>query len=122
MNYEDHKALELLTDKAKRVKDSTHFEAPLLWREGEIKLPSAESKKVALKRLEINEHVMVKENSYEVIIDLAGPIQVSVNQRTTANRYIFVYSCLTTRAIHLELIESLDTNATLMALQIEGPI
>lgn len=57
-----------------------------------------------------------------VIIDLAGPIQVSVNQRTTANRYIFVYSCLTTRAIHLELIESLDTNATLMALQIEGPI
>lgn len=65
MNYEDHKALELLTDKAKRVKDSTHFEVPLLWREGEIKLPSAESKKVALKRLEINEYVMVKENSYE---------------------------------------------------------
>ena len=39
------------------------------------------------------------------IIDLAG---------STASRYIFIYSCLTTRAIHLELIEGLATNSTII--------
>lgn len=66
MNYSDFKALELLQDKVRRVPNSTHFEAPLLWREGEIKLPSAESKEVAVKRLKINEKVMIKEDSYDI--------------------------------------------------------
>ena len=49
--------------------------------------------------------------------DLLGPISVKATRFTTNKRYVLVYSCLTTRALHLELIESLDSNATLRALQ-----
>ena len=52
-----------------------------------------------------------------VIVDLLGPILVKVTRNIRAKRYILVYSCLTTRALHLELIESLDADATLRALQ-----
>jgi Pao retrotransposon peptidase/Family of unknown function (DUF5641)/Integrase zinc binding domain len=51
------------------------------------------------------------------IADIAGPVSVKISRNVTAKRYIFVYSCLTTRAIHLELIENLDTDSTLIALQ-----
>jgi len=51
------------------------------------------------------------------IADIAGPITVKVTRNTVAKRYIFVYSCLTSRALHLELIEDLTTNSTLLALQ-----
>lgn len=51
------------------------------------------------------------------IADIAGPVLVKLTRNVRAKRYIFVYSCLTTRAIHLELIESLDSNSTLLALQ-----
>ena len=50
------------------------------------------------------------------IVDLAGPISVNIYRNVTDKRYIFVYSCLTTRAIHLELIERMDADATLIAL------
>lgn len=51
------------------------------------------------------------------IADIAGPIKVVNARNCSAKRYIFVYSCLTTRALHLELIERLDSNSTLLALQ-----
>ena len=51
------------------------------------------------------------------IVDLLGPILVKVTRNVRAKRYVLVYSCLTTRAIHLELIEGLDADATLRALQ-----
>jgi transposase InsO family protein len=51
------------------------------------------------------------------IVDLLGPILVKVTRNVRAKRYILVYSCLTTRALHLELIERLDADATLRALQ-----
>jgi hypothetical protein len=49
--------------------------------------------------------------------DIAGPVLVRLTRNVRAKRYIFVYTCLTTRAIHLELIEGLDSNSTLLALQ-----
>lgn len=52
-----------------------------------------------------------------VIIDLLGPIHVKGTRFVSCKRYILVYSCLTTRALHLELIENLESQATLRALQ-----
>lgn len=52
-----------------------------------------------------------------VIIDLAGPIIVHNKRNRAEKRWIFVYSCLTTRGVHLELIEDLSSNSTLLALQ-----
>jgi hypothetical protein len=51
------------------------------------------------------------------IADIAGPVLVKLTRNVRAKRYIFVYACLTTRAIYLDLIESLDSNSTLLALQ-----
>ncbi|XP_070499595.1 uncharacterized protein, partial [Chironomus tepperi] len=50
------------------------------------------------------------------MVDLAGPLTVNIYRNIIAKRYIFVYSCLTTRAIHLELIERMDSESTLIAL------
>lgn len=49
--------------------------------------------------------------------DLAGPFKTKTSRNVTAERYVLVYSCLTTRGIHLELIEDLSANSTLNALQ-----
>jgi hypothetical protein len=51
------------------------------------------------------------------IIDLAGPILIKNYRNRDVKRYIFVYGCLTTRAVHLELLEDLSANSTLLALQ-----
>lgn len=64
-DYDDHRSLESLKQNVVRVENSPHFKAPLLWREENITLPSAESKKIAMKRFLINEHSMLKNNIYE---------------------------------------------------------
>jgi len=51
------------------------------------------------------------------IADIAGPIKVVNARNVLEKRYILVYSCLTTRALHLELIQRLDSNSTLLAFQ-----
>jgi hypothetical protein len=51
------------------------------------------------------------------IADLAGPIMIKNYRGRDIKRYIFVYSCLTTRAVHLELIEDLSADSTLNAFQ-----
>jgi len=50
------------------------------------------------------------------MLDVAGPIQVKTGRNTTIKRYILVYTCLTTRAVNLELIKDLTTDATLQAI------
>jgi len=50
------------------------------------------------------------------MLDVAGPIQVKTGRNTTIKRYILVYTCLTTRAVNLELIKDMTTDATLQAI------
>lgn len=49
-------------------------------------------------------------------IDYFGPIAVRVN-RCTAKRWIALFTCLTTRAIHLEVVHALSTESCKMAIR-----
>ena len=49
-------------------------------------------------------------------LDFLGPVQVR-KFRKTEKRYILLVTCLATRAIHLEIAESLETSSFLMALR-----
>lgn len=49
-------------------------------------------------------------------VDLMGPILVKVG-RSRVKRWIVVFSCLASRAIHLEIVSSLDTSAFINALE-----
>ena len=47
--------------------------------------------------------------------DSFGPLHVTV-RRTTEKRWIIIFTCLTTRAIHLEVLHSLNTSSCMMAI------
>ena len=49
-------------------------------------------------------------------LDFCGPVHVRVRRRTE-KRYILLVTCLATRAVHLELTPSLDTDSFLLALR-----
>ena len=49
------------------------------------------------------------------IIDICGPFLIRVNRRTE-KRWLLVISCLTTRAIHMEVLYTMNTNSCLMGL------
>ena len=49
-------------------------------------------------------------------LDFCGPVQVRI-RRHTEKRYILLVTCLATRAVHLELTPSLDTDSFLLALR-----
>ncbi|GBP69845.1 hypothetical protein EVAR_89349_1 [Eumeta japonica] len=49
-------------------------------------------------------------------IDYFGPLTVKIG-RTTNKRYVVLFTCLTTRAIHLEIAASLETSSAIMALK-----
>ena len=49
-------------------------------------------------------------------VDYFGPITVNIF-RKTVKRWGCLYTCLTTRAIHLEVAESLETDAFINALE-----
>jgi len=49
-------------------------------------------------------------------VDVFGPMQVSVG-RSSAKRYGCLFTCLTTRAIHIEIINSLDCDGFLSAFR-----
>ncbi|XP_062541589.1 uncharacterized protein LOC134209609 [Armigeres subalbatus] len=49
-------------------------------------------------------------------VDYCGPITVTVGRRSE-KRWICLFTCLTTRAIHLEVAHSLTTQACLMAIR-----
>ncbi|XP_075990323.1 uncharacterized protein LOC142985973 [Anticarsia gemmatalis] len=49
-------------------------------------------------------------------VDYFGPLSIAVG-RTRQKRYVAIFTCLTTRAVHLEIAGSLTTDSAIMALQ-----
>lgn len=49
-------------------------------------------------------------------VDYFGPVQITVGRRQE-KRWIALYTCLTTRAIHLEIASSLSTDSMLLSLR-----
>ena len=49
-------------------------------------------------------------------VDYFGPLLVR-NERKTEKRYGALLTCLTTRAVHIEIAHSLDTDSYLMAMR-----
>ena len=49
-------------------------------------------------------------------IDYFGPFHITVSKRRREKRYGLLFTCLTVRAVHLEVTSSLSTDSTLMAV------
>ncbi|XP_063636104.1 uncharacterized protein LOC134806710 [Cydia splendana] len=49
-------------------------------------------------------------------LDYFGPVNVTVGRRHE-KRYVALYTCLTTRALHLELVHSLSSHSAIMSLR-----
>ncbi|KAJ8369138.1 hypothetical protein SKAU_G00091660 [Synaphobranchus kaupii] len=53
---------------------------------------------------------------YSTGVDCFGPYQVKISRRTE-KRWGIIFKCMTTRAVHVDLLTSIDTDAFLMALR-----
>ena len=49
-------------------------------------------------------------------IDYFGPFYVAV-KRSTGKRWRFLFTCLTTRAVHFEVVPSMDTSSCVMGIE-----
>ena len=49
-------------------------------------------------------------------VDYFGPFFVSI-RRSSEKRWVFLFTCLTTRAIHLEIVSSMDTSACVSGIE-----
>ena len=48
-------------------------------------------------------------------VDFAGPFVIKLTRKVTAKRYLCLFTCASTRAVHLEIACSLDTASFLNA-------
>ena len=49
-------------------------------------------------------------------VDYFGPFHVSI-RRSTAKRWCFLFTCLTTRATHIEIVPSMDSSSCMMGIE-----
>ena len=50
-------------------------------------------------------------------IDMFGPLQIRVGRKTLKEAHAIIFTCMTTRAVHLELVTDRSTDTFLMALR-----
>ena len=63
-------------------------------------------------------HRIPEENSRifdNIAVDAAGPFYVTVG-RASCKRYVLIFSCMTYRGVHFEVLHSVDTDSFLLAL------
>lgn len=65
-----------------------------------------------LPKLRLDSHSPLFTNT---IVDVCGPFKVVVG-RKSAKRWLFVASCLTTRAVHIEIMHHMTANSAILAL------
>ena len=54
--------------------------------------------------------------STNIGVDYFGPFYVTV-RRTTEKRWVFLFTCRTTRAVHFEVVPSMDTSSCVMGVE-----
>ncbi|XP_074643977.1 uncharacterized protein LOC141900828 [Tubulanus polymorphus] len=52
---------------------------------------------------------------FSCAVDYGGPFTTKITRRCTAKRYLCLFTCMATRAVHLEMAYSLDTAGFLLA-------
>ncbi|KAK3752266.1 hypothetical protein QZH41_002643 [Actinostola sp. cb2023] len=50
-------------------------------------------------------------------LDMFGPVQIRLNRKTLKEAQVIIFTCMTTRAVHLELVTDKSTNTFLMAFR-----
>ena len=50
-------------------------------------------------------------------IDMFGPLQVRLERKTLKESHVIIFTCMTTRAVHLELLTDRSTDTFLMAFR-----
>ena len=64
------------------------------------------------------DRVSMDEKAFRSIaIDYCGPIKIKYGHRKTVNRWIMVAVCMKSRAVHLELVSSLDASSCINAIR-----
>ena len=50
-------------------------------------------------------------------MDMFGPVQIKLGRKTLKEAQVIIFACMTSRAIHLELVTDKTSDAFLMAFQ-----
>ena len=50
-------------------------------------------------------------------IDMLGPLHIKLNRKTLKGAQVLIFTCMTSRAVHLELVNHKTTDAFLMAFR-----
>ena len=54
---------------------------------------------------------------YNTAIDMFGPLQLRIGRKTLKEAQVIIFTCMTTRAVHLELVTDRSTHTFLMAFR-----
>ena len=54
---------------------------------------------------------------FNTAIEMLGPLQIKLNRKTLKEAQVIIFACMTTRAVHLELVNNKTSDAFLMAFR-----